>query len=210
MRGKENQSGTRFGPKQIKLAAMGGLLVVGMLLWARLLFLKPQPRTAVADNPALALASDNPSPNKPATPTARRQVVRVALPGSLERDPFLLDPNAFEKVQKPEAPATPAPVVAAPPSAPEETAGVEVQPTELSAAEKSRLKRADEERRIEAVRRAASGMVLQSTVTGADERALINGQRVRPGQSVKGFTLKQVQAREVTLVMDGIEVRLSM
>jgi hypothetical protein len=47
-------------------------------------------------------------------------------------------------------------------------------------------------------------------VTGADERALISGRVVRPGQSVKGFVLKKIMSRQVVLVRNGVELRLEM
>lgn len=63
---------------------------------------------------------------------------------------------------------------------------------------------------MDAVRRAARGLVLQSTVAGDPPRAVISGQVLQPGERINGLELRQVLPRQVVLESDGVEVRLEM
>lgn len=169
-----------------KVAFMCALLVIGMLLWGRLL-LKHVPRTAIADPNQLA-TEVSVVPAEPASPM--RALVKFKKPTPMSRDVFVLDASKYARVAKPEQPL---PAV-----------------VEVVVPEKSRDERADEQERIREVQRAATALSLQSTVLGDSPRAVINGIPVSPGQKIRGFVLKKVFARSVVIEMNGVEIRLEM
>jgi hypothetical protein len=163
-----------------KLGLVLALMAVGLLLWGRLM-LKQVPRTAVA-KPAAVAAAANEAPA--AVTFASRTTVHVDLPDVLSRDPFQIDPSGFPRVEKPEV---------------------------IQVAEKSDTEPVDEKSEAAAlVAKAAHGLSLQTTILGDTPRALINGQLLAPGDKIRGFELKKVLPREVTLEMNGVELRLEM
>lgn len=167
----------KLSSEKKKLVAMLGLIVVGLLLWGRLL-IKQVPKTAVADPPQSSLVT----PAPPAKGSTTKKVVRVKLSDKLARDLFV--PVGYTPGKKPDAVITPA--------------------------EKSRPEPADENVRIQAVLTAAEKLTLQSTMQGEQPQAVINGQRVRVGQTIEGFQLLEIKPRQVTLRMNGVDVRLEM
>ncbi|MAE62990.1 MAG: hypothetical protein CMJ18_01855 [Phycisphaeraceae bacterium] len=76
-----------------KVGIMIALLLVGLLLWGRLL-IKKLPRTAVAE-PAAAVAA--PTSMEPIA--ADRVAVVIALPDNAARDLFAIDPAYYEQVE---------------------------------------------------------------------------------------------------------------
>lgn len=94
-----------------KIGVAMALLMLGLLLWGRLL-LKDPPRTATADPAARAAAAASPAQiNRAVGP---RPVVVVHLPKAVERDLFALDETRFEKRAN-----LPGPVAVAPKSTPQ-------------------------------------------------------------------------------------------
>jgi hypothetical protein len=168
-----------------KLTLMCGLLAIGLLLWGRLL-MRQVPRTAVAD-PAAAVATaigEEITPAiKPATTTGR-PTVEVVLSDQTPRDPFSLDEQSFTRKFKP---------VEIPIQAKSDPKPVDVPPDWKAIVEKE-----------------AVGLVLQSTMFSGQPRALISGELVSPGQTIKGFTLKSVAQREAVLEKHGIQIKLEM
>lgn len=168
-----------------RLSMVLGLLAIGLLLWGRLL-IRDLPKTAVADPTAAVVASlDGAADSPKRTATPGRITVAATLPDSPGRDLFALAEGAFERVRKP--------VV--------ETPAVEA---------KSPPKPVDVVDEAALVRQAAKGLVLQSTVFGESPTALISGELISPGQTIRGFTLKKIEQRQVVLEKNGIEVRLEM
>jgi hypothetical protein len=55
-----------------------------------------------------------------------------------------------------------------------------------------------------------SGLTLQSVMRGSGRRAMINGQIVRVGETIQGFTLKRVADRTVVLEKHGRLFRLAL
>lgn len=169
-----------------KLTLMCGLLAIGLLLWGRLL-MRQVPKTAVAD-PAAAVAtavSDEIIPAaKPAAPKGRPKV-EVVLSDETARDPFSLDEQSFTRKFKP--------VAEIPVQAKSDPKPADVPPDWKSIVEKE-----------------AVGLVLQSTMLSGQPRALISGELVSPGQTIKGFTLKSVAQREAVLEKHGIQIKLEM
>jgi len=172
-----------------KLGVMCSLCLVALLLWGRLL-MKNVPRTAVAV-PEAAMASaggqtpdgSSVKPDQPAKPP-----VVVARYGPVDRDLFAFDPSHYAIKQ------------------PRENGG---NPPAKLVAEKTDEIKQQQQRRL-AVRAAASQLTLQSTLLGNVKRAMINGELLEPGETIHGFELIDVKARQVTLVRDGIEVTLEM
>ncbi|MCC7191404.1 MAG: hypothetical protein IT444_01370 [Phycisphaeraceae bacterium] len=165
-----------------KLSIMLALVMVGMLLWGRLL-LKQVPRTAVA-NPSESLSAQTDKVIEEAREIARK-TINIDLPSALSRDVFTLNPAGYARIEK-----------------------VEATVTQVG---KSDPKPADESEQVSVtVLRAAKGLVLQTTMLGENPRAMINGQVLKPGEKIRGFELKQVNSRDVILEMEGIEVRLEM
>jgi hypothetical protein len=164
-----------------KLSLMLALLCLGLLLWGRLL-IKDVPRTAEADG--LAVAST--VAVTPVTSTKEqtvRPLVEVSLTRQPHRDPFEINEEGYEKVERPKV------VVAAP---------------------KSEPKQADEPDIKSLVNKAAANLKLQSVMLGDKPRALINGELVSPGQRIDGFEVKQIRNRQVTLEKSGIVIVLDM
>lgn len=58
--------------------------------------------------------------------------------------------------------------------------------------------------------RDASAMTLASTILSATPKAIIDGQLVQVGDTIKGFQVKQISSRAVTLERDGVSVELEM
>lgn len=175
-----------------KLGVMVGLLCVAMLLWGRLL-LKDVPRSAVAD-PSTSQASAAGPDKKPAEATgtpqnrlADRRVVQVNLYEQVTRDPFAFDPTRFPRIGDED-----------------QTAAVRTklveEPTD------------DEQQRQshKAIELAARRLNLESTLLGAQSRAMINGQLLSVGESIQGFELIEVRSRQVTVRKDNVEVVLEM
>lgn len=76
---------------------------------------------------------------------------------------------------------------------------------------KSSHELADEQQRRETVTgEAASRLSLEQTWLGGRPRARISGRLVRPGQSVHGFTVRNIQNGKVVLQKDGIVIVLEM
>jgi len=165
-----------------KLSIMVGLLAVLMLLWGRLL-LKEVPRTAVADPVMTTQVANNRGAARSSQIDSLARL-EVELPGNLGRDLFALDVTAYTPVQK-------KPIV---------EVSVEKSPREIS----------DEQLKASQVRQAATGLKLQTTMHGAQPLALINGELIQVGQTIRGFELIQVLPRQVVLRMNGIDIHLEM
>ena len=164
--------------EQKKIAAMVALLLVGLLLWGRLL-IKQVPKTAVADPPLTPLVTAGGTPNKS---TTAKKVIRISFPEKLARNPFV--PVGYSPTKNPE--------------------------TVIAPVEKSSLQPADDNLRTQAVLTHAEKLTLQSTIQGDHPQAVINGQRVKVGQTIDGFELLDVKPRQVILRMNGVDVRLEM
>jgi hypothetical protein len=56
----------------------------------------------------------------------------------------------------------------------------------------------------------ASQLKLQATVPGTDATALINGELVKVGDTVAGFTVVRIEARRVLVQQDGVTLEIEM
>lgn len=167
-----------------KLTLMLLLVGVGLLLWGRLL-LKDVPRTVMANpDKSVSLAqhkgSSVPDPGDPLA----RATVYIDIPDSLTRDLF----NQPSLSNKPSA----ALVISSP--------GPEKSPPPL----------ADEHQQTAVQDRIAAVLKLQTTILGENPRAMINGQLVAPGESIRCFMIKKILPRQVILENQGMEVILDL
>lgn len=181
------------------------MCLVGLLLWARIIIIARLPRTAVADDQAIAHQthggsdfsdSDNSTEvgNRTATATSEpREPISVALWQRPQRDPFLI-PQAYYPRPTPIAPLN-------------------------GEAGKSGPKQADtperaEARLVERLRAQVQQMSLQAVMTGSP-MAVIDGRMYQPGSRVPApsdeqirFLLVDVQERSVILEFEGRQFTL--
>ncbi len=79
---------------------------------------------------------------------------------------------------------------------------------------KSMSSRADQQEQrqilIDNVRIAAASLKLQSTIMGAHPGAMVNGTMVREGDSVSGFRVLSIEARQVIVEREGVKLALLM
>lgn len=162
-----------------KSGAMLALLLVGLLLWGRLL-LKDVPKTATAV-PGSTATHDADDALELVKDQAPR--VEVDWPADLPRDLFVFDASRYRRT---------------------------VTDDTRDAAEKSPRVLTDKDLQIEALRRRARDLTLQSVITGSEPRAMINGRFMKIGQSVNGFELLEIHERSVILLMQDVKLRLSM
>lgn len=176
-----------------KLGLMIGLVAVGLLMWGRLL-LEQVPETATA-SPAAAVAAAGMAAAPP--PTSARPIktarVQIALPESLARDPFALDPERY------------------PMHSVDDEEGGRLQLPDVSVAQpKSGEPTVDTTMRSNTIRNEAMRLRLQSVIDGPRSGAIINDTLLVPGKAIEGFTLKSVQGTKVVLEKDGLLIRLGM
>lgn len=163
-----------------KLSLMLILVMVGLLLWGRVL-LKKVPRSAVA-NPNLAAQIENNGSGNTTNQTAR-PVVNVNMYRTLTRDMFLIAPEHYELVN---------PQVQESPQA------------------KSAQEQPDDNQRVIEVTGQARKLRLMSTLLGQPPRAMINGELIRLGQQIQGFTLREVNSHDVSVEKNGIVIKLEL
>ncbi len=161
-----------------------GLLALGLIAVALLLWgrliLKNAPRTALAD-PKEGQVALQTLPTRQAAALTRE--VHLQLPKGGKRDLFAMAEHRFART--------------------------EMSPESAQTA-KSVGETSDSDVRTRAVQQAAMALRLQTTILGTPPRAMIDGQLLGPGETIKGFEIVEIQQREVVLQKDGIQVRLEM
>jgi hypothetical protein len=79
---------------------------------------------------------------------------------------------------------------------------------------KSMSSRADQQEQrqilIDNVQIAAASLKLQSTIMGANRRAMVNGNMVREGDDVAGFRVLSIESRQVVVEREGVKLALLM
>ena len=166
-----------------KLGLMVVLIVVGLLLWGRLILTKDVPRTAVADPADVGAEAEAAAETTPVAAVVR-PVVYLALADRVERDLFQLNPQLFPPIEDHTDGAVD---------------GLDEEPD------------TSPDSRVQRVRTgAAEALSLQSTLQGAEPLALINGELLKVGDQVQGFTVTKIDSRRVTLRKDGVNVHLEM
>ena len=163
-----------------KFGAMCGLMVVGMLLWGRLVIIQHIPRTGYAD-PAKSAASADKAKKKAdqAQPTKPKELPALTLTAApwTGRDLFQVS-----DVLRPALPAES-----------EKTN----QNLPKSQAESSENTEDPVLVRREQIRLEAQTLRLDSLMLGQRPAAILNGQFLTVGEQVNGFTLLEVRDRSV-------------
>lgn len=162
---------------QARTGAMSLALAVGLLLWGRLLLMPNVTKTAVARPRQDATAMNRARANTLASASSA-----LALPATLKRDLFALDPQYYQHLEMP----------------------VEKVATE----QKSVPQISEQEQKDAQVRLALKKLKLESTVRGNVPLAVINGESVTPGATISGFEVIEVLPRSVRLRMLDREVEL--
>ena len=67
----------------------------------------------------------------------------------------------------------------------------------------------EHERKLEQFRQTAAGFQLQSTITGAAPRAMVDGQMIRVGDVIRAFRVEQISACGIVVERDGIRLQVS-
>lgn len=173
-----------------KFSVLLTLGLFGLLFWSRLLF-RDVPRTGFAKpgKGDVAAAGRKPVETGPGS-TLARQPLKVKLFEKLDRDLFETDFSQYSRLET-------------------------IKNQDMEAAAKSRLKQADDMEKEKSSREArvrlqARRLQLQTTLLGDPPRAVINKTPVELGQSIDGFEVTRISARQVTLVKEGIVVELEM
>lgn len=169
------------------------MVLVGMLLWGRIIVTSNLPRTAIAAPPG----NSSPPPQPVNDPPDKRErgVVRVELPSSPARDPFLISNEAFPK---------PTPVELL----------TQDDPKFPGQATENQLQA--EARRTEVLRVLVGGFRLEAVMLG-QPMAVINGKAYRiyswitavDNEEIR-FQLVEVGDRSVVLECEGRRFRLRM
>ena len=179
---KDPAAAKKAAAEKKKLMALGACVLVGLLLWGRVL-IQRVPRTVVAE-PTAQAAGDAAPVATVATATdgpEERKTINVDLPQKLSRDLFALDASRYTRIVS--------------------TSDADIRPQG-----KSEPQASDVSQRPTA---GNSGLALQATILGEHPCAVINGQVIRQGQKIKGFVLRKVLPQRVTLEMDGVEITLT-
>ncbi len=174
-----------------RLGVLCTALLLGLLLWTRLIVVSNPPRTAVADDPGGAKKSEKPRADATKAHASQtfgvREPVAIELSTAPERDPFVISPAHFPK-----------------PTLVTETAPV-VSKSELEAVEDPMQVEA---RRLAQMRATADTLKLEAAIGGS--MAVINGKTYRAGQWIDQrageshrFRLVEVKQRSVILECDG-------
>jgi hypothetical protein len=169
---------------ELRSSPVKATLIAVMLVTGMLLWgrlmLKQVPKTASAGVAEMFSDASEGETSWPEALTTRELALEI--PPPVMRDLFELDPNRYKRTSKP----------ADLPTDPKLAPGI-----------------SDYQRQV-AVVSAARALRLQSIVEGEDPLVLIDGQLLRTGQVVKGFTIQSIEARAVVLEMEGVRVRLGL
>ena len=164
-----------------KAGAMGALLLLGLLLWGRLLIVRNVPQVATAGPGARVEVVEVDAEEGDEGVAARpKRVVYLDLPSGMSRDLFSLRGRGSE--------ARPVPRTGTK-SPPEAT---------------------DKESRSAALLLRVAEMRLQSVLLSPRPRAVISDTILKPGDTFRDMTLIKVAERHVLLESDGIVIRLRM
>jgi len=158
-----------------------GLVVVMLLMWGRLL-LKEVPRVSTAE-PTSSIQSDaNAQDSLKTSGTKLEQVFLTEIPLS-ERDPFDFDPSPYNRTQLPV-----------------------FQDVGLRHSNKS----PDSDAVVVDLRRALARLNIQSIVSGNPPRVMIDGRVLKPGDSIEGFKIANINYanRTVDFEREGHTLRL--
>ncbi|MCI0364879.1 MAG: general secretion pathway protein GspB [Phycisphaerales bacterium] len=189
-----------------RFAALCVMVIVGLLLWARLIVVSHPPRTAIATEPAGASSQTNldragsaHSQNAGVSSAAARSPSRSGVPIQLSAvplsDPFVISPQYFPK------------------SNPDSTNTIDVPKLPEKSVED--LARLAYDRTTAQIRSMATQFKLEAAVGGS--MAVINGKKYRVGEAMLGkegdqfqFKLVEIRQRSVILECQNRQIELQM
>ena len=181
-------------------STVGGLVLIFVAAWARLLAMGHTPSAAhgaigsVA--PGAAGAIEPPAQRRPAeTGPSLQQWVRQPI-GPLTRNPFAIPFDRYPR------------------DGSKTTAQSAQENGYWDLLRKSMSSRADqlEQRQIlvDNIRIAAEALKLESTIVGPTPGAIVNGQMVREGSDIAGFHVLKIEARQVVVEREGVKLAVPM
>jgi len=196
-----------------RASALGALVMIALLMWARAAFMSgdkgPAPAKASATAGEVAGASGN---NGPSTTIRTDESPGASVAGAVElppTPPLERDLFAYSREYFPESAQTDSTAQDDPKSAPaQDDNPADESESEEQEDEQSLLVRAD----------AARWLRLRSLMLGKEPVAVIESTAphdprstvIRVGESIAGFTLIGVAARTVTVERDGVQVELTL
>lgn len=199
----------RFRADKRRYLSACGLLLVGLLLWGRLVIVERVPRTGFADPESASVGPDAdglsadaaPPPvaagsegeGAIAVPRDPYPLVAIPVPDRLARNLFAsssagLAPSSQSNADRPSSPKS-----------------------RMDSSDKPDVEALERSRRMENVREAAKSLRLDSVMLGPKRSiAIVSGVTVTVGDEVNGFKVEAIVERSVTLSRDGIILTLQM
>jgi hypothetical protein len=189
---KSASEALRKDPK--KTLALTSLAVVMLVMWGRLFVggaaPKPAAAAALPGSRAAAPMSDGGATGRPGAGAA----LGAWLAGPITAPPrniFAIKLDYFQQDGPRPADATPA-----------------------DRAEKSMALQADQRKErqilVENLRTQAADLRLQSTIMGAEPRAMVNGTLVGEGDTVAGFKVERIEQRKMIVEREGVRLEIAM
>ncbi len=167
-----------------RLWIVAALLVVGVLLWGRLIILEKIPRTGYAEPEAGGTASGEEETGKAMLPPA---IQTVELPSLIQREAFTYT-DQFHTGLGISNDVTVADVTE---SAPEADEVVQLLPTLEEVSQEAQTK-----------------LRLESVLLGESPLAIVNGRVCRVGSRLDGFTVIAIGSDSITVSRHGFEIEL--
>jgi len=181
-------------------STVGGLVLILVVAWARLLVMGHAP--TAARGAVTSVASGVPGPTEP---PAQHRSAETASPiqlwvrqpvGPLARNPFAIPFDCY-------------------PHDGSKTAAQSPQENGYwDLVRKSMSSRADQQEQrqilVDNVRIAAEALKLESTIVGPTPGAIVNGQMVREGGNIAGFHVLKIEPRKVVVEREGVKLAVSM
>jgi hypothetical protein len=181
-----------------RMAALAGCVLLGLLLWARIIIVSNMPRTAVANEPPAGTTSGNAAGSGSGSSEASTKLPRadqaVVLDSSPAHDPFVISPQYFPR--------------------PTQTA-VPVTEGDKSGAQPAEDSEQIEARHVAQLQAMLAPMRLEASM--GETFAVISGRSYRRGDMIVGpwsedvrFVLAEVKQRSVILEFEGRRFELKM
>lgn len=187
MKKKLNRAWRQVTADKKKFGILVTMVMVGLLLWGRLILLEDVPKIATADDPNTpAQAGETPADpanlsNEAAPVLPPLPSVTVALSEDLTLNLFAFRHNRYKPL-----------------------------PAEESEGNGSQLAGSTAEERKQELVELARSLRLQSVVQGESPAIVINGEVLRVGDSIEGFEIVSINKSSAKLTRDGLTFLLKM
>jgi hypothetical protein len=172
-------------------SVLAGLGVVMLVLWARLLLNGPASATASLIRRSVAAITDSPAPMMRG-PSSNPVLDWLAQPKRpVQRNLFAIKLDYYARAAG-------------------KTASSESQddPTKPPADEADQARQ--QQILLDNLQTQAAKLKLQTTLMGTTPRAMVNGQLVKEGDTVEGFTVVKIAPRKITVQQDGAVLEIEM